>query len=250
MTFDEDIPVLRIKVTGNEKSEYYSKITDESFKFIGYNNIQTVEACTPDTISEFESQYKLEFDIGRMRYYKNNLKSGVKYWREWDIYEFAIWYSHVSAWHKVVELDRPCIVAEHDCVLFRDFSERFKNEKLLSFGANPHYSSRKPIYTPLAALGYYITPLLASRMIGRAKRKKIDDPVDGFIHTTCQKAYTNYRFTVKTFHDIVCAIHNIDTSVGTVKPKLYGKKEILKWEGDDDKVRQAKEEINLSGVRG
>lgn len=250
MTFDDDIPVLRIKMTGNKKSEYYSKITDDSFRFIGYDNIQTVEACTPDTIDQFHSRFNLQFEVGRMRHFK--MDTSVKYWREWDKYELAIWYSHISAWHEVVKHNRPCMIVEHDCVLFRDLPIEYRKEKLLSFGANPHYNLVKGrvFYTPLAALGYYIVPELANRLIGRAQRKKIDEPVDGLIHRTCKKRYQYKRFTSGPFHDTVSAIHYIDKEVGTVKPKLYGKQRILKWEGDDEKVRRAKKEINLPGVRG
>ena len=51
MIIDKNIPIYQIVISGNSVSEYYAEKSVYSFQQLGYNNIQRVEATTPDNYS-------------------------------------------------------------------------------------------------------------------------------------------------------------------------------------------------------
>lgn len=193
--FPSDIPIYQISVKGNPKAEYYSPKSVYSFKKFGYNNIQVIEAVTPDT-------YQDRFRFSDRRIYGSG-KS-----REWDHIEKVIWESHAKVWEMI---DRPSIVIEHDCILKNPLDGFIYNYPLFSFGATPDYRS-------LAACAYFIQPYMAKHMLEETIHSEIHMPVDGYIHL--KEPWYPLGKLPKWHYPWVFAMHYINDEIGTIKKKL------------------------------
>jgi len=193
MIIDKDIPIYQIVISGNSVSEYYAEKSVYSFRKLGYNNIQRVEATTPDDSPSF-----LPFTPSREY---NETRS-----REWIPEEKAIWYSHYASWERV---DQPSLIIEHDCILYRKIPDHLSKTNLRSFGMTEDGRN-------LAALGYYIKPSAARRLRGI---KSISVPVDAWIHRL-QPRYEYGRFSKNFIDKDICAEHYINKEVGTSKPTI------------------------------
>lgn len=193
MIIDKNIPIYQIVISGNEISEYYSEKSVYSFNQLGYNNIERVEATTPDSMPDFLSFTKYRWYNPRSR-------------RHWLVEEKAIWYSHYACWEKVKE---PSIIIEHDCILYREIPDHLLKRSLWSFGMT---EDRKN----LAALGYLIKPSASKKLMSI---KSITGPVDGWIHPN-EPWYEKNELSKEYVDKNICAKHYINKDVGTTKPTL------------------------------
>lgn len=193
MIIDKNIPIYQIVISGNEISEYYSEKSVYSFNQLGYNNIERVEATTPQTMPDF-------LPFLKQRHYHSK-KS-----RKWLKEEKAIWYSHYMCWDKIKE---PSIIIEHDCMLYREIPDHLLKRNLWSFGMTEGYMN-------LAALGYLIKPSGAKKLM---TLRAISSPVDGWIHEN-EPWYEHGRLSKEYRMKNICAKHYINEEVGTTKPTL------------------------------
>lgn len=195
MTIDKNIPIYQIVVSGNPVSEYYSEKSIYSFNQFGYNNIIRVDAVTPDDMPNY-------LTFSDYRVYKNNKN------RKWIPEEKAIWYSHFRCWESI---NCPSIIIEHDCILNKELSDRLLKRSLWSFGMTEKGKN-------LAALGYFIKPSSARKLIRDTIGRVIRGPVDGRIHDF-EPWYPRNKLPQKYIDEYIFAGHYIDPEVGTTKPK-------------------------------
>lgn len=200
---DKTVPIYIIGMKNNEVSQYYEKLCIDNFTKFGYNNLTHFEAIVPKTLGN-------ELTFASHRYYSPTMK------RNWDVVEKAIWYSHYYLWCKCVELDETIIVAEHDCMMTKSFTEFVLDHGLFSFAATTRTSHS------IAGVGYIITPKYARRLTRHAESEEIKIPCDGFIHSFQHKRMKYGRFDSKFLHKQVFARHYINPKIGTVK-KSVGK---------------------------
>ena len=193
MFIDKDIPIYQIVISGNSVSEYYAEKSVYSFNVLGYSNIQRVKAITPDDSPSF-----LPFTAFR--------EYSTKRSRDWLPEEQAIWYSHYACWERV---DQPSLIIEHDCMLYKEIPDHLSKRNLWSFGMTDDRRN-------LAALGYYIKPSAARRLM---RIKSISIPVDGWVHSH-QPWYEYGRLSKKYIDKNVCAKHYINEEIGTSKPTI------------------------------
>ena len=195
---DKTVPIFILGMKNNEVSQYYEKQCIDNFTKFGYNNLTHFEAIVPETMGN-------ELTFASHRHYNANRK------RDWDVVEKAIWYSHYYLWCKCVELDETIIVAEHDCMMTKEFTPFVLEHGLFSFAATTKTSHS------IAGVGYIITPRYARRLIRYAESQEIQTPCDGFIHSFQVKRMKYGRFDNKFLHKQVFARHFVDPKVGTVK---------------------------------
>ena len=201
---DKTVPIYIIGMKNNEVSQWSEKQCIDNFKKFGYNNLIHFEAIVPKTMGD-------ELTFAQYRHYSKEVK------RTWDLVEHAIWYSHYYQWVKCVELDETIIVAEHDCMMTKEFTPFVLEHGLFSFAATTRTSHS------IAGVGYIITPRYAIKMVERATTILIKNPCDGFIHGLQIKRYPYGVLDKKFLHKQIFARHFIDPKVGTVK-KTVGKK--------------------------
>jgi GR25 family glycosyltransferase involved in LPS biosynthesis len=195
---DKTVPIFILGMKNNEVSQYYEKLCIDNFTKFGYNNLTHFEAIVPETMGD-------ELTFASHRYYNLTRR------RDWDIVEQAIWYSHYYLWCKCAELDETIIVAEHDCMMTKPFTEFVLDHGLFSFAATTRTSHS------IAGVGYIITPKYARRLMRFAEKAEIKHPCDGFIHSFQSKRMPYGEFDNKFLHKQVFARHFVDPKVGTVK---------------------------------
>jgi len=202
MTIDKTLPIYQIVIPNNPISEYYAEKSVDSFNRFGYTNIIRVAATTPDNIPNylFFSDER-EYDADRTR--------------KWLPEEKAIWYSHYKIWHKIAKQnDRPylgpSLVIEHDCMMTQELPEYFTKKSIWSFGMTEDGRN-------LAALGYYIKPSSAKKLLFV---NRINMPVDGYLHSKQDPWYPRGAFKTEYIDTNICATHYINPNVGTTKPTV------------------------------
>jgi GR25 family glycosyltransferase involved in LPS biosynthesis len=201
MTIDKNIPIYVISISNNEISQFYRKITDESFLKRGYSNLIHHEATLSSTIPE--PNY---LNFSNKRVYSSKKE------RNWRDTEKAIWYSHTEGWKKVIESGIPGIIIEHDCVLIRKIPKSITKFPLFSFACSTRNHS-------LAAVGYYIKPERASTMLNEVLNQEIKLPVDGFIHS--KEPWYPYGILEKEWiKNNIFARHFINSKIGTNKERI------------------------------
>lgn len=198
---DKQIPihVLYIK---NTISIHYMKTCVSLFTKHGYKHIVLSEGFTPDMIEE--DGERLDFNDHRI--YSDGSK------REWLPEEKAIWVSHYVLWQHCVSTNEPIIIAEHDCYLKRPLGDIIKEYDIFSFASTDGNKS-------IPAVGYYLTPHGARKLISRANLKPIDCPVDAVIHKLQMKRMP-FKFDKNFMDKYIFAYHHIDEDVGTTKPRI------------------------------
>jgi len=201
---DKTVPIYIIGMKNNEVSQYYEKQCIDNFTKFGYNNLNHFEAIVPETLGN-------ELIFAPHRHY-----SPTKF-RDWDVVEKAIWYSHYYQWCKCIELGETIIVAEHDCMLTREFTSDVLDHGLYSFAATTRTSHS------IAGVGYIITPKYAQKLKDKSEERDIVTPVDGFIHHFQRKRMPYGEFDTDFKRKHVFARHFVNQRVGTVK-KTVGKK--------------------------
>jgi len=201
---DKTVPIFILGIKNNEVSQWYEEQCIDNFKKFGYNNLTHFEAIVPETMGN-------ELTFASHRHYNANRK------RDWDVVEKAIWYSHYYLWCKCVELDETIIVAEHDCMMTKEFTPFVLEHGLFSFAATTKTSHS------IAGVGYIITPKYARRLIRHALSNELVMPCDGFIHSFQIKRMKYGKFDNKFLHKQVFARHYVNPKIGTVK-KSVGKK--------------------------
>ena len=154
----------------------YSRITIPSWEKLGYK-INQYEAVTPKNLYK-----KNKLDFKRLNSFKNR--------RNFTLTEMAVWYSHFELWCKCLILDKPIIVLEHDSKLVKPLPDlRKEGYKFLSF-INRDYGKGGIHMAP--GSGYYITPVIAQRLIANAVCKPILQNSDGHL-----ALYMNYKRQIK-----------------------------------------------------
>ena len=118
---------------------------------------------------------------------------------------------------KCIELNETIIVAEHDCMMTKEFTPLVTEHGLFSFAATTRTAHS------IAGVGYIITPPYAKRMVKRATTISIKSPCDGFIHSYQLKRMKYRELSNKFLHKQVFARHYVNPKIGTVK-KSVGKR--------------------------
>ena len=115
--------------------------------------------------------------------YKNKLEFNIKSAgkkREFTLTEKAVWYSHFELWCKCIN-EGPIIILEHDSMLIKPLPDLSKEGyKFLSF-INRDFGKEGKHIAP--GSGYYITPVIAERLVARAVCKPITQNSDGHLST-------------------------------------------------------------------
>lgn len=169
--------IWMIKMTYHPISEMYYRTVAPSWKKFGYK-LKKFEAVTPKDLS-----YKNKLTFG--------IKDSIKGKREFTPTEKAVWYSHFELWCKCLNTKKPLIIIEHDSKLLKPLPD-LSNEgyKFLS-RINRDWKS-KPVIDMAPGSGYYITPIVAERLISNAVSKKITINSDGHL-----VEYMNFKRQLK-----------------------------------------------------
>jgi len=174
--------IYMISITGHPVSEMYKRITMDSWTGSGFKVIH-FEAITP---KDLYKKHKLDF---------GKKTTGTK--REFTATEKAVWYSHFELWCKCLKLNKPIIVLEHDSKLLKPLPNLDKEGyKFLSF-INRDYGKGGIYMAP--GSGYYITPVVAQRLVAHAVCGQINQNSDGHLGVNM-----NYKRQIKMndFHYI------------------------------------------------
>ena len=132
--------------------------------------------------------------------YRNQLTFGIKRTgrekRPFTSTEKAVWYSHFDLWCKCIN-EGSLIIVEHDSKLMKPLPDMSKEGyKFLSYSSEINNAMA-------VGSGYYLTPVVAERLVARAVCREIKFNSDGFIATTL-----NYKAQKKKkdFHyiDQIC----------------------------------------------
>ena len=162
-----DYDIRMIAMSNHPVSLMYQRLTIPSWEKHGYE-IKLFEAVTP---KDLYKKHKLDFGI------KNNDPSRA---RQFTLTEIAVWYSHFELWCESVRTSRSMIVIEHDSLLKKKLPVDLTKDtyKLLSY-INRDFGDKVRSISP--GSGYFISPLIASRLVSRAVCHTIETNSDGFI---------------------------------------------------------------------
>ena len=176
--------IRMIALSGDSKSQYYSRICLDKWAELKYN-IEMFEGTTPDTLGD-ELQFAPEKFSGS----------------SFTEIEKAIWYSHFRLWRTVKE---PTYVIEHDTYPFRSLP---KFERFGFFSIFPRnkqaWQGVKETISP--GSGYYIDRQTASILIEWALAREMNENVDGHIYQTFKKlsGLKETEFQKKYLEDASC----------------------------------------------
>lgn len=157
------MPVYMIAMSDHPISQMYVREVMPSWKDHGITP-KMHEATTP---KDLVYRNQLTFDI----------KRGGRDKRPFTSTEKAVWYSHFDLWCKCVR-DGPLTIIEHDSKLMKPLPDMTKEGyKFLSYSSEYEY-------TCSIGSGYYLTRLVAERLVANAVSKEIYMNSDGFIGQT------------------------------------------------------------------
>ena len=165
--------IYMIIINEHPISQMYSRMTIPTWERHGYK-VKKFNAVTPKDL-----------------YLKLTLKFAKKTDRDFTLTEKAVWYSHFELWCKCLANKKPIIVLEHDSKLIKKLPDLSKEGyKFLSF-INRDFGRYKGKHLAPGS-GYYITPLVAQRLIANAVCKPIAQNSDGHL-----ASYMNYKRQIK-----------------------------------------------------
>ena len=142
-------------------SQMYSRVTIPSWEKHDYK-IKKFNAVTPKDL-----------------YKKTQLNFGNKGKRIFTPTEKAVWYSHFELWCKCIVDNKPIIILEHDSKLVKKLPDLSKEGyKFLSY-INREFGNKGKHLAP--GSGYYITPIVAQRLISHAVSEVIVQNSDGHL---------------------------------------------------------------------
>lgn len=156
------IKIRMINMRVHPVSQMYARITIPSWEKFGYS-VKRFEAVTP---KDLYKKHKLEFaDKGN---------------RDFTHTEMAVWYSHFELWCESVRENTKMIIVEHDSKLVKELPDlTAEGHKFLSFINRDFGRAKGKDMAP--GSGYYITPLVAQRLVSQAVSSKIVENSDGFL---------------------------------------------------------------------
>ena len=158
-----NVPVYVISMSEHPISQMYLREIRSSWK---KHRLIEFEATTPKDLI-----YKNKLDFSTKTVGKK---------REFTSTEKAVWYSHFELWCKCVR-EGPLIVIEHDSKLVKPLPNLKKEGyKFLSFIERDFGKTGKHI---APGSGYYITPPISERLIGKAIASPITQNSDGHLST-------------------------------------------------------------------
>lgn len=142
-------------------SQMYSRITIPTWQKFGYK-INKFSAVTTKDL-----------------YKKQQLIFGKKGKRNFTGTEKAVWYSHFELWCECLTSGAPIIILEHDSKIVKALPDLSKEGyKFLSF-INRDFGFKGRHLAP--GSGYYITPIVAQRLIANAVSSTIHKNSDGHL---------------------------------------------------------------------
>ena len=154
--------IYMIHMSEHPISQMYVRLTEPSWRKFGHK-LNFFEAVTPKDL-----------------YKKNKLIFNRKD-RDFTETEKAVWYSHFELWCKCLNSGKGMIIIEHDSKLVKSLPN-LQNEgyKYLSYMKRDFGKYEgKCVLSP--GSGYYITPIVAQRLIASAVAKDIEINSDGHI---------------------------------------------------------------------
>ena len=159
---DKSYNIYMIVMDNHPISLMYSRITIPTWEKHDYK-IKKFNAITP---KDLYKKSKLEFSNNRARKFTNTEK--------------AVWYSHFELWCKCLNDFTPMVIIEHDSKLVKPLPDLSKEgHKFLSF-IDRDFGKKRGIYLAPGS-GYYITPIVAQRLISYAVSKPIMLNSDGHL---------------------------------------------------------------------
>lgn len=186
---------FQIVMKDNEKSEYYSNYTKQSWIDAGFD-FSIYNAVVPEDLKKLNELIFCSYQK-REIFLKRNLKVPMT-----DT-EKACWYSHYFLWKKSIELNEEIVIIEHDSLLFEPNNIHF----------NENYGI---IFYDLGAMGsYMIRPRFAKLLISYCKKGNISLGPYGFIDFVARDHGIKQR-VVNTSHPEFKAASN------QVMSKKYG----------------------------
>lgn len=181
--------IWMIVVSGDQKSDYYSKICLDRWQKLGYN-ITKKEGIVPDTLGD-------ELPFAECKFNGNKFTPIEK----------AIWYSHYNLWKQVIE---PTCIIEHDTYPYKELP-KFKDPIgfFSTFPRNDNaWQGKREVVSP--GSGYYVNRTGASILRDWAISKPIDENVDGHLHKTAkimlktkEKDFNDYHLQFASCFQIV-----------------------------------------------
>ena len=166
---------LIIRREGNKRSEEYAKICADSLE---YNNMkhEFIQAVQNVKYPEAAEQAGLTFTEEQYKKAKDIEHSIAEHPECMEVGNACCTASHVKAWRRVVELDKPCAILEHDAYVFKNFRNfEIPDDVLVHLGPRmrdtktyiPRGRVRRLIKIPqsIGTHGYAITPKTAKRLI-------------------------------------------------------------------------------------
>lgn len=156
------IKIRMINMREHPVSEMYTRITIPSWEKFGYS-IKKFEAVTPKDL-----------------YKKQKLDFGDKGNRNFTYTEIAVWYSHFELWCEAIRTNSKMIIIEHDSKLIKQLPDLTdEGHKFLSY-INRDFGKDKGTHLAPGS-GYYITPIVAQRLVSNAVASNIKENSDGFL---------------------------------------------------------------------
>jgi len=153
-----DIPTYMIKVKGHPAAEKYAEYVLPFWKKLGFT-VNVMDAVVPETMDQ--QPFKLRFGFVK----SNKWTQKHKIDKVFTETEKAVWYSHVNAWRKCVELNQPILIIEQDSIPIKP--EHLWIPKIDGTLYNLVFKDRHSIGC------YYITPDVAKRLVEYITRVEI-----------------------------------------------------------------------------
>lgn len=174
MDTQQNYEIWMIGMEEHPVSMMYMRKTLPSWKKRGYD-VKIFNAITP---KDLYKKHKLNFGT--------KLTGKVK--REFTETEKAVWYSHFELWCKCFLKNKPVLIIEHDSKLVKPLPDlKHEGYKVLSY-IDRDFGEERGNKVMAPGSGYYITPIIAQRLITSAVvRDEINQNSDGHIAT-----YLNY----------------------------------------------------------
>lgn len=166
---------LIIRRQGNKRSESYAKICADSLEFSNMKH-EYIDAVQNVDYKTAASQAGLTFTEEQFNKSKELKNSVAEHPECMEMGNACCTASHVKAWRRVVEIDKPCAILEHDAYVYKNFRNfEIPEDVLVHLGPRmrdtktyvPRGRVRRLIRIPqsIGTHGYAITPKTAQKLI-------------------------------------------------------------------------------------
>lgn len=166
---------LIIRRSKNQRSEEYAKICADSLEFnnMKYEFIDAVQNVPYDRAAELAGLSITNEQIDASKQSNNSIAQHPECL---EVGNACCTASHVKAWRRILEIDKPCAILEHDAYVFKNFRNfEVPDDCLVHLGPRmrdtktyiPRGRVKRLIKIPqsIGTHGYAITPKTAQKLI-------------------------------------------------------------------------------------